>query len=139
MSSFTARMPHAAYRPRLRPAGEAVQPVVPAPGWLQLLPACVVRPTATVPASLAEGLAAGGPIQPAASIHHYLLVPAAGEQARLWWRYAFKAVQQQVLARKLTWEQAIKVCSPPCSVPCRFWAEFRESCMRWVASCRSPH
>ncbi|KAL4447306.1 hypothetical protein ABPG77_007339, partial [Micractinium sp. CCAP 211/92] len=52
MSSFTARMAHAAYRPRLR--------------------------------------------------------PAAGEQARLWWRYAIKAVQQQVLARKLTWEQAIK-------------------------------
>ncbi|KAL4443584.1 hypothetical protein ABPG75_011321 [Micractinium tetrahymenae] len=52
MSSFTARMPHAAYRPRLR--------------------------------------------------------PAAGEQARLWWKYAVKAVQQQVLARKLSWEQAIK-------------------------------
>lgn len=53
VSSFTARLPHAGYRPRLR--------------------------------------------------------PAAGEPARVWWRYAVKAVQQQLLARRLTWSQTIQV------------------------------
>jgi hypothetical protein len=38
-----------------------------------------------------------------------LLSTAAGEPARIWWRYAAKAVQQQVAARKLTWGQAIRV------------------------------
>jgi vacuolar protein sorting-associated protein 13A/C len=52
VSSFSARLPYAGYRPRLR--------------------------------------------------------PAAGETARLWWRYALKAVQQQLAARKLTWSQAVR-------------------------------
>ena len=53
VSSWTARLPHAGYRPRLR--------------------------------------------------------PAAGAPARLWWRYAAKAVQQQLAARRLTWGQAVRV------------------------------
>ncbi|KAI7845241.1 hypothetical protein COHA_001284 [Chlorella ohadii] len=52
VSSFSARLPYAGYRPRLR--------------------------------------------------------PAAGEPARLWWRYAVKAVQQQLAARKLTWSQTVR-------------------------------
>lgn len=37
------------------------------------------------------------------------LLCAAGKPARLWWRYAIKAVQQQRAARKLSWNQAISV------------------------------
>ena len=102
VSAFTARLTHNAYRPRLRPAG--APQLLPrllygSPGLLGGLPAacflCLLFDTPSLPPHLNSVSA--------------LLSPAAGEAARIWWRYAAKAVQQQVAARKLTWGQAIRV------------------------------
>ena len=109
VSSFSARLAHSAYRPRLRPAGTRVA----AHDWAQL----------TMQTSAGMRVQTGRRnttpnTHPRSRLLADLLPPlfararapsAAGEQARLWWRYAVKAVQQQVLARKLTWSQAVKV------------------------------
>ncbi|KAL4858517.1 Vacuolar protein sorting-associated protein 13C [Chlorella vulgaris] len=67
-----------------------------------------------------------------------LLRPAAGKPARLWWRYAIKAVQQQRAARKLSWNQAISYARMRVEYVPAYAAYLRSRDMRAAEELRPP-